>query len=660
MNPDAPRPSDPAAMLGHALAGTDAPPPWTAPTVAELAAAFPELTVHDRIGQGGMAAVYHATQVRLGRAVALKVMRPDLMREPQFVERFVREAKALAALSNPHVLAMHDFGERAGYCFLVTEFVDGANLRELMQLGRLSPDEVLRIVPQICAGLHFAHQHGVVHRDIKPENVLVDRHGQVKLADFGLAKLAGAPGPALTRSSVVLGTPHYMAPEQWHGSAGVDHRADIYSLGVVLYELLTGRLPVGTYAPASAQPGVPAGVDQVVQKSLQQEPELRYQSAREVQADLERQRRAVPPPLPEAANEPASPASGPHASATKLLVAALLVPLLGLPLLTLFLHEESRLGAWRSRDHFANMSNRRLAETIIDTVDQGQPWTGALPTVARPAVYDLEHYLPVWLGIAAGSAIVAVTMLLAYAAWRRTRHIGTSRIQQMLAGVLFALLPVGAASVGLCAVADKARREWLLGVIGVAIFVGVWRLLRWMWQLTARRHPGTPRPIGQLARGTLWAAGFVAAGAVVTALFGPRHDSTLSGQVPCPVIAKELVGKTRLQVLDRLGPPRAITTSLDAKSWMVWSYRGLDGQEYTDSLQFDHGVVTTSQHLEKALVPTPRPANGAYAGMTVDELLQVLGPAKATAAGSNGTGMEFPDGTSATVSPEGIVLHVAK
>ena len=132
-------------------------------------------------------------------------------------------------------LQVFDFGERDGLCYLLAEYVDGANLRELMALGQLAPAEALRLVPQVCSGLQFAHDHGIVHRDVKPENVLVDRQGFVKLADFGLAKLGGTTtDPQLTRSSMVFGTPHYMAPEQWRGSANVDHRANLYSLGVAI------------------------------------------------------------------------------------------------------------------------------------------------------------------------------------------------------------------------------------------------------------------------------------------------------------------------------------------------------------------------------------------------------------------------------------------
>ncbi len=653
MNPNAPRPPDPAAMLGHALADAEVAQPWPAPTIAELAAAFPELTLHDRVGQGGMAAVYHATQQRLGRAVALKVMRPDLAKQPQFTERFVREAKALATLSHPHVLAIHDFGERAGFCYLVTEYVDGANLRELMQLGRLSPDEVLRIVPQICAGVHFAHQHGVVHRDIKPENVLVDRHGQVKLADFGLAKLAGAPGPALTRSSVVMGTPHYMAPEQWHGSAGVDHRADIYSLGVVLYELLTGRLPVGTYAPASAQPGVPAGVDPIVQRSLQQEPDLRYQSVRDVQKDLERQRGTTPPPIPEAARATA----GPHASAVKLLVAGALAPVIGLPVLTIFQYHEHELGMHRFSQRIQNQNHEQIAEQITRVIANGKPWPGSAPQAVQPLPqYELTDKLDLLVCFVGGAILVTVVMLLGAAAWRRTRHAGASRIQQMLAGVLFSLPVVGSASVGLCGIVDKLRTEWLFGVLGVFLIVANGAFLRWLWRLTARRLPGAAGPLGRGTRATLWLAVVATLGLAAIVVFGPRQPAPpIIARLP--IAAQKLVGLTRLQLLERLGPPHAITAT---KERMTWSYRSLDGNVRADAVQLVLGTVVSIENPNLILVPAPQPESGGSIGQTRDELVAARGNVRRSQGDQHGGEIEFVDGTIAKLSPDGIVLQLGK
>ncbi|HXG12239.1 MAG TPA: serine/threonine-protein kinase, partial [Gemmataceae bacterium] len=281
------------------------PAPFIPPTPAELAPHFPQLEILELLGQGGMGAVYKARQVKLDRLVALKVLPPEWGKDPAFAERFAREARALAKLNHPHVVAVHDFGQVGGFYYLLMEYVDGANLRELLQDGKLRPEEALRIVPQICEALEYAHGEGIVHRDIKPENILLDRKGRVKIADFGLAKLLGRP-PALftlTASHQIMGTVHYMAPEQMERPLEVDHRADIYSVGVVFYEMLTGELPIGRFAPPSRKARVDARLDEVVFRALEREPERRYQRASHVKSDLEAitsgvrtVRRAEPPP----------------------------------------------------------------------------------------------------------------------------------------------------------------------------------------------------------------------------------------------------------------------------------------------------------------------------------------------------------------------------
>ena len=169
------------------------------------------------------------------------------------------------------------------------EYVDGVNLRQAIRSGGITPKEALAIVPQICDALQFAHDEGIVHRDIKPENILVDKRGRVKIADFGLAKLSGRePGDlSLTGTQQVMGTLRYMAPEQMLGSREVDHRADIYSLGVVFYELLTGELPMGKFAPPSQRVQVDVRLDEIVLRALEQDPEQRYQHASEVKTDVE-------------------------------------------------------------------------------------------------------------------------------------------------------------------------------------------------------------------------------------------------------------------------------------------------------------------------------------------------------------------------------------
>lgn len=288
-----PRP-DSRALLQAAAA--DLPENQPA-ALADVQALFPELTVETAIGRGGSGVVYRVRQTKLGRLAALKLLDPALVaRDPTFAERLRREGQAMAQLDHPGILRVHDFGERSGRFYLLTEFVDGIDLRKLIAMGELAPEEAMRIVPPLCAALQYAHDRGVVHRDVKPENVLIDVDGNVKLADFGLARLLGdaTDGPQLTRQSQVMGTPHYMAPEQFR-AANVDHRADIFALGVVLYELLTGQVPAGDFAPPSQRPGVPRSLDAIVRRALAQDPARRYQRAEELGSDVRAQAAAPAP-----------------------------------------------------------------------------------------------------------------------------------------------------------------------------------------------------------------------------------------------------------------------------------------------------------------------------------------------------------------------------
>ena len=257
--------------------------------VAEVARLFPQLEILELIGRGGMGAVYKARQPGLERTVALKILPPGRPGASNSSERFNREAKALARLSHPNIVAVHEFGQVGDFRYLVMEYVDGVNLRQLERTDRLSPRQALAIIPQICDALQYAHDEGVVHRDIKPENVLLDRKGRVKIADFGLAKMLGsAPGAGrLTGEGQVMGTPHYMAPEQVEHPLEVDHRADIYALGVVFYEMLTGELPLGKFSPPSRKVQVDVRLDDVVLRSLEKEPERRYQQAAQVKTAVE-------------------------------------------------------------------------------------------------------------------------------------------------------------------------------------------------------------------------------------------------------------------------------------------------------------------------------------------------------------------------------------
>ena len=282
-----------AALVGPDIGNAITTPPSgsqppLAGEVGDLQRHFPQLEILELLGRGGMGAVYKARQINLDRMVALKVIPPDAAKDPAFAERFAREARALARLNHPNIVTVYDFGQAGEVYFLLMEYVDGLNLRQTLRTGHLAPQEALAIVPSICDALQYAHDQGVVHRDIKPENVLLDRTGRVKIADFGLAKLLGK-GPddfTLTRTQQVMGTPRYMAPEQIEKPATVDHRADIYSLGVMIYEMLTGELPMGNFQPPSKKVQIDVRIDQVVLRALEREPDRRYQRASHVKSEL--------------------------------------------------------------------------------------------------------------------------------------------------------------------------------------------------------------------------------------------------------------------------------------------------------------------------------------------------------------------------------------
>jgi len=307
LKPDVSEGLCPACLLlrGIATEGGVPPgtPPFVPPTIPDLAKLFPQLEILEIIGKGGMGAVYKARQPALDRFVALKILAPRSGDDRDFAGRFTREARALAKLSHPNIVGVYDFGRAelppgqdaqprvpaTPVHYFIMEYVDGPNLRQIEQAGKLTPREALEIIPQICAALQFAHDEGIVHRDIKPENVLLDKKGRVKIADFGLAKILG-PEPKdfrLTGARDVVGTPHYMAPEQVEKPQEVDHRADIYSLGVVFYEMLTGELPLGKFQPPSNKVRIDVRLDEVVLHALEKEPERRYQQASQVKTAVE-------------------------------------------------------------------------------------------------------------------------------------------------------------------------------------------------------------------------------------------------------------------------------------------------------------------------------------------------------------------------------------
>jgi serine/threonine protein kinase len=284
-----------------------------------------------------MGVVFKARQRELDRPVALKILTVDARKDPTFAERFAREARALATLSHPNVVAIHDSGRAGEHYYLLMEYVDGLDLRRLLEGGELAPKQALDLVSQISGALQYAHDEGVVHRDIKPENILVDRRGRAKIADFGLAKLLSrdaAPDP-LTGTHQAMGTWHYMAPEQIERPLEVDHRADIYSLGVVFYELLTGELPLGRFTAPSDKIQVDVRVDEVVLRTLEKEPARRYQHASEVKTRVDaisgdaapapqaKDTGAVPSPSPKARSKDGAGATVAGLVATTLAVSGL-------------------------------------------------------------------------------------------------------------------------------------------------------------------------------------------------------------------------------------------------------------------------------------------------------------------------------------------------
>ena len=271
-----------------------------APSPAELAEHFPQLEIIELLGQGGMGYVYKARQVGLDRLVALKLLPPHVGGDRTFAERFAREARALARLSHAGIVTIHDSGEVGGLYYFVMEYIDGLNLRQLLSGDEpIDTDKALRIVGSVCDALDYAHDEGVIHRDIKPENILLDKKGRVKIADFGLAKLlggdAGGSQLTLTAPHLVMGTPHYMAPEQTERPSEVDHRADIYSLGVVLYEMITGELPLGRFPLPSEMGRGDARLDRIILRALQKDPDRRFQRASDVKTAVAAALSGAPP-----------------------------------------------------------------------------------------------------------------------------------------------------------------------------------------------------------------------------------------------------------------------------------------------------------------------------------------------------------------------------
>lgn len=266
------------------------------PSPEELDAILDAYEFLEMLGRGGMGAVYKARQKSLDRLVAIKILPPDLAEDDaaedgfRFAERFQREARAMARLNHPNIISVYDFGQAAdGQCYFVMEYIEGTDLHSLIQGGGLTIDHVAGWMSQICDALHYAHSRGIVHRDIKPANIMITREGQVKVADFGLAKLTGPEEvqTKLTMTHMAMGTPDYVAPEALEAGVEVDHRADLYAVGVMLYEMLTGKVPRGAWKAASTQvPGLDPRYDDLIEKAMDADREGRYQQASEIGATL--------------------------------------------------------------------------------------------------------------------------------------------------------------------------------------------------------------------------------------------------------------------------------------------------------------------------------------------------------------------------------------
>ena len=277
--------------------------------------------------------------IRSGRADTLSRARPRIRNESggaiRVAARFTYEAELLARLSHPAIVTIHDFGKVEGLYFLVMEFIDGVNLRDVIRDEKIAPREALAIVPTICEALQFAHDQGIVHRDIKPENILLDKKGCVKIADFGIATLDEMP-------SSNTGTPQYMAPEQEDKSPAADHCADIYALGVVFYEILTGERPQAELIAPSRKVDVDIRLDEIVLRALEKEPEKRYQTADEFRtvvetiADRAQATSPATPTSPSASHPseqaaPVSPAPAPKSGNYKFFLGGYAIGLLAQP-----------------------------------------------------------------------------------------------------------------------------------------------------------------------------------------------------------------------------------------------------------------------------------------------------------------------------------------
>ena len=432
------------------------------PEPKELAEKFSQLEILELIGQGGMGAVYKARQKQLDRLVALKILPPEVGQTEAFAERFTREARSLAMLNHPHIVTVHEFGHTEdGLYYFLMEFVDGTDLRHVIQAGELSAEQTLAIIPQVCEALHYAHKKGIVHRDIKPENILLDRDGDIKIADFGLARLLDKPTTAytLTQAGQRMGTPHYMAPEQIEHSHEVDHRADIYSLGVVFYEMLTGELPIGRFAPPSKKVQVDVRLDEIVLRTLEKEPELRYQHASEVKTDVEKISSGPEPPRPSV-----KPIQGVDIEAMRRKVRGPAIALFTLGLLNL-------LAGWLIVGFFISWSLAHRAKSLSTSHRQYSDTTAQVlfsPRMSHDAGYIAA---PLVSGGVNHIARVILGQARPFPLETRPTCASIVPIVAIGGGILFLLMSI--------LMMIGAGSMWRLGSHGLAVFAAILAVLPW-------------------------------------------------------------------------------------------------------------------------------------------------------------------------------------
>jgi serine/threonine protein kinase len=252
--------------------------------------AFPEIKDYEilgKIGEGGIAEIFQARQVSLDRLVAIKIISPDMVGDTDIVRRFDRESVTIANLNHPNIVHIIDKGIADGRYYFVMEYVDGKSFKEMINSPDYSQHDKLEIIIMALKGLDYAHKNGVIHRDVKPANILIDRHGNAMMADFGIAQIVKKPDYEQTHSDVIMGTLAYMSPEQRESSANVDQTTDIFSVGIMIYEILTGRRPVGRFKlPSEINPNLATRYDQIITKCLTENPKDRYQTAVELKDDI--------------------------------------------------------------------------------------------------------------------------------------------------------------------------------------------------------------------------------------------------------------------------------------------------------------------------------------------------------------------------------------